>query len=392
MGNNIKSQLSARRGAAWFALSLLVFTVSGCGVVDLKAPNLKDIKLPSLGLGGAGNSANPTEPNNDLIAANLVHTLVQLPSLNPLVTVVQMQQSSSEFDLQTKLALANRGYQIDPVSGSDDEYVVTTEIEHSSTPTGRYRLYTVNIGAVSVERAYEVVEGLTVPVSSQLVTGTTERSISINDGIFESPDNRLTAVDFQSLDAPAPEAVKVAAVTVEAPQQPLFVEEQPVATPTTVEPQVVQQVEVPAGDSNVPNLLAASEAGVQKHNLYEIGQSNYVDVFDGYEDVEQSVLIFPNDSLRLGDSNKQIIDQYVSSMDPDTDVLSVIGCSIGATEIKNGNSLLALGRANRVKEAFLFSGLEHDQILEEGCWAPEAFNEALPHRGVVVTLKRQKPS
>jgi len=117
-----------------------------------------------------------------------------------------------------------------------------------------------------------------------------------------------------------------------------------------------------------------------------------VDVFDDYEDVEQSVLIFPNDSLRLGDSNKQIIDQYVSSMNPETDVLSVIGCSIGATEIKNGNSLLALGRANRVKEAFLFSGLEHDLILEEGCWAPEAFNEALPHRGVIVTLKRQKPS
>jgi len=229
MGNKNKSQLLARRRSSWLALSLIIFTVSGCGVADLKAPNLTEMNFPNLGLGNTSNSANPNEPNSDLIAANLVHTLVQLPSLNPLVTVVQMQPSSSEFDLQTKLALANRGYQIDPVSGSDDEFVVTTEIQNSSTATGRYQLYTVNIGEVSVERAYEVVEGLTVPVSAQLVTGTTERAISINDDIFESPDNRLTAVDFQSLDAPdVPEAVKVAAVTAKTPE-PLIVDAEPPA-------------------------------------------------------------------------------------------------------------------------------------------------------------------
>jgi len=211
MGHKNKSQLLAQRRSTWLALALIIFTLSGCSVADLKAPNLKEINFPSLGLGSTGYPVNPQELDNDLIAANLVNTLVQLPSLNPLVTVVQMQHSSSEFDLQTKLALANRGYQIDPVSGSDDQFVVTTEIEHSSTATGRYRLYTVNIGPVSVERAYEVVEGLTMPVSAQLVTGAAERTISINDGIFESPDNRLTAVDFQSLDAP--EAVKVAVVT-----------------------------------------------------------------------------------------------------------------------------------------------------------------------------------
>lgn len=39
-------------------------------------------------------------------------------------------------------------------------------------------------------------------------------------------------------------------------------------------------------------------------------------------------------------------------MNPDTDVLSVIGCSLEPTAIQNGNSLLAIGRANRVKESF----------------------------------------
>lgn len=126
-----------------------------------------------------------------------------------------------------------------------------------------------------------------------------------------------------------------------------------------------------------------------KPNFYDTLVSHYDDVFTDYEDVDQSILVFPNDSLRLGDDNKLIIEQYVEAMNPETDLMSVIGCSHGNTEINNGNSLLALGRANRVKEALLFSGLEHDKILEEGCWASETFDDVMPRRGVVLTLKRR---
>lgn len=127
-----------------------------------------------------------------------------------------------------------------------------------------------------------------------------------------------------------------------------------------------------------------------KANFYETLESNYADVFEEYEDMDQSILVFPNDSLRLGDANKLIIEQYVEAMNPETDLMSVIGCSHGNTNVSNGNSLLALGRANRVKEALLFSGLEHDSILEEGCWASETFDDVMPRRGVVLTLKRRK--
>ena len=99
--------------------------------------------------------------------------------------------------------------------------------------------------------------------------------------------------------------------------------------------------------------------------------------------------MFPNDSLRLGERNKETIARYVSELDPATDVLSVIGCSHGNTRIDNGNELLAIGRANRVKEAFLFAGIDHEQVLEESCWAGESF-EKMPRRGVVLTLKRRR--
>lgn len=149
----------------------------------------------------------------------------------------------------------------------------------------------------------------------------------------------------------------------------------------------------PAQDSSQAEVESVPrERSSVKANFYDTLVSHYDDVFTDYEDVDQSILVFPNDSLRLGDDNKLIIEQYVEAMNPETDLMSVIGCSHGNTEVSNGNSLLALGRANRVKEALLFSGLEHDKILEEGCWASETFDDVMPRRGVVLTLKRRANS
>ena len=126
-----------------------------------------------------------------------------------------------------------------------------------------------------------------------------------------------------------------------------------------------------------------------RQNMYETRRSNYAPLFAEYEDLRQDTLIFPNDSLVLGEANKRLIADYARDLDPATDVLSVIGCSHGRTAIDNGNEVLAIGRANRVKEAFVFAGLDHDQVLEESCWAG-TYHEVFPKRGVVVTLKRQR--
>lgn len=333
-------------------MSAAFVTVSGCSALDLKAPNLKNISLGNITIPWSNN-----DPAYDLIAANLVNSIVQIPLLNPLITPVQMADPTSDYETQLQAALTDRGFQIEPLSDESEAFQVNADIDRGSSSAGRHKNYSLNIGPITVARGYRVIDGDTVPVTPQHISGTNERAITINDDLFEDSDITLASAEFEPLGDS--EKVTIIAVPIEKAE---------------------------------PKLLAANDVAGPTKNLFETGQSNYVEVFDRYEDVEQSVLIFPNDSLRLGDNNKQIIEQYVSKMDPDTDVLSVIGCSIGQTGIKNGNSLLALGRANRVKEAFLFSGLEHEQILEEGCWAPEAFTEALPRRGVVVTLKRQKES
>ena len=78
-------------------------------------------------------------------------------------------------------------------------------------------------------------------------------------------------------------------------------------------------------------------------NLYDTRRSNSADVLDGYDEVVSHVLVFPDDSLKLGPDNKAIISDVLEAMAPETDILSVVGCSHGATSIAddNGNALLA---------------------------------------------------
>ena len=344
--------MGARRSIRWSVLPIAVFLISGCS--SMGGPD-KDFSFKDLSFKNFKAPWSDRDPSYDKIAENLVNSLIQVPQLNPEIKAVHIPESAREFDVQLKAAFARSGFDLKPVSDNADVLLVSSEIKKTSTVAGRHRVFGVTMGEVSIVRAYAVVGGSTVPVTSQLIMGTEALAIDVNDEIFGSPDRSLASVEFQI--PGAEENVRVMPVSIEKAE---------------------------------PKLLAANSNDARKQNYFDLGQSNYGGVFNEYENVVSSVLIFPNDSLRLGGTNKAVIEKYVSQMNPETDVLSVIGCSLGPTNIKNGNSLLAIGRANRVKEAFLFSGLDHDQVLEEGCWSSESAEMALPTRGVVVTLMRQK--
>jgi len=317
-----------------------LFSLSACSTLGLNAPWSKT-----------------QGQDYELIAGNLVNSIAQVPHLNPQLATVQVSRPRSSFERHVNEELDERGYKLEMIASEEGLNQVKPAIRQLSSETGKQNLYVLSIGQITVERAYDIVADKTVPTSELIFRGAEERKISLNDDIFDVPDSAFSTVAFKAYDGP----------------------------------QIKDVLAAPAPQQRTAWWKRDKQNAV-KRNIYETMTSNYSDVFSGFEDVQQSILIFPNDSLRLGETNKQIIEQYVSKMDPDTDMLSVIGCSHGETQINNGNSLLALGRANRVKEAFLFSGLEHDQILDEGCWAPQTFDEVMPRRGVVLTLKRKKNS
>ncbi|MFT7213418.1 MAG: hypothetical protein ACI9XK_003675, partial [Granulosicoccus sp.] len=161
------------------------------------------------------------------------------------------------------------------------------------------------------------------------------------------------------------------------------------AVPLTVPKNISPLSGLVASVSTANSLTVGTIASLNAKNVFDLGGSNYANALGEHDIVVEQVLTFPNDSLRMGNTNKELLDALVTRYNPVTDLFSVLGCSLGPTNLKNGNAALALGRASRVREALLFAGVDQHKILDEGCWAGDSSNSTLPRRGVVVTLNRQ---
>ena len=293
----------------------------------------------------------------DRVAQNLVFTLAQLRGLNPLGTTVQLSEPRTAFGEAVVRRIRDVGYGVQSVPDDRGANYLRYRIQRTASEAVEETRYSVSIGDVSIERAYDLVDDRFVPVSPQRVTGaTTAATVELNDDLFGlDPDATVSLVAYDA----------------------------------DVSPQVV---DVSSGEIEPPVRDAAGADGFGarvKQNLYTRLSSNYADLFASYDDVDTHDLVFPNDSMRLGPEQKAIIADYAARVDPETDLVSVVGCSHGRTAIDNGNSVLAIGRANRVKEALVFAGVSPETVLDEGCWA-DSYHTRFPKRGVVMTLKRRR--
>ena len=294
------------------------------------------------------------EAELDLVAQNLVYTLAQLVELNPLSTTIQLSEPRTSFGRDIVRRIRDVGYGVQSVPDDRGRHYLRYRVQQTTSELSEETRYTVSIGSVSVERAYDRVDGRLVPVSELRVRGSTEStSVELNDDLF-------------AIDSASP----ISTISFNADAQPSIVDATGIESPST---------------ADVPNLFGAR----LKQNLYGRIDSNYAELFADYDDIDQDNLSFGNDSMRLGAEQKALIADYASRVNPQTDLISIVGCSHGSTSIDNGNSVLALGRTNRVKEALVYAGLSPERILDEGCWAGQ-YHATFPKRGVVMTLKRRR--
>lgn len=306
-----------------------------------------------------------------LIAENLVHVLAQLDGSSPITTTVQLPEAKTPFGTILHKAIVDVGYGHQAVVGDIGENLVRYKAENSETETGYRTLYRVEIGEAFAEREYRVENRMLLPTSPYRVSGTNEE-LALNDYIF---DESVPTADYAYVTARAggvPE-IKVFDVPqyklVEAPQ-----------TPTIIRSAGLGAV---SSGSQLQNIYGG------KKNIYDTKRSNFEGLFSQYEGISTKVLIFPNDSLRLGGKNKRLIKSLAASFDPESEVFSVLGCSQGITDLDNGNEYLAVGRAARVKEELLLHGVAENKIFDEGCWGADHEVKDMPTRGVVLTRKRQ---
>lgn len=298
-----------------------------------------------------------SDANALLVVSNIVFVLRQLDELPPIQTTLQIKPPVTSVGRAVLNTLTENGYGLQLVDSDIGPHYVRYKFEEATTESGLITRFSMSVGDISVARDYLIREGAVLPDSVVEVRGAAEVFTELNDGIFENNGANYEA-DVVFADTRLPELSGPAQLV--------------------------------ASTANLNNALPANGIKVIKENMYDARESNYSALFNDYQDVESTVLVFSNDSLRLGQKNKRIITDIASRMNPETDLVSVIGCSHGRTAIDNGNSVLAVGRAHRVKEAFVFAGVDYGKVLDEGCWARVHFDEMMPRRGVVLTLKRRK--
>lgn len=322
--------------------SCLAFSIAGCGVL----PHKENSNSPLLRV------VNSQEHNNRLVASNLIHVLAQLDELRPINTTIQITEPVTPLGETVLALLRDAGYGIQKVVGDLGANYVRYKYEESTTEQGPVTRYTMSIGAIEASRDYTVSAGVIYPDSALEITGASEIFAQLNDGIFDK-----YGVNYEDR---------------------VFFND-------SVLPEVTLELDVANADESQD---VAQQ--VLRQNMYDTRESNYATIFENYENIESTVLVFSNDSMALGTRNKRVISDFARKMNPATDLISVIGCSHGKSRIKNGNNVLAIGRANRVKEAFIYAGIDYGKVLDEGCWAPRHFDEAMPRRGVVLSIKRRK--
>lgn len=374
-------------------LSRLAFLVSLCVFVF------------SLLLGGCSlRSVKPTsvELNSEqdlVIAQDFANVLVQINALSPWAAVLsfgldneqeatvglsrEQQLLHRSFARAFRAAVTQSGYATRTVQDSNVSHFVSFSVT-SVTDVGSLQTFTydVSVGEVDFRRAYRSLEdGGIAPVSTMLVRGADISHIVSNDSIFEprynNSDTHSIARENTRLDTGF--------------DSPLQEKRQPAQLIPPINKEVVEPLLNAQDTQNAEPAIAVDDTQfslVRKANIADTGSSNYESLLLDKQDIAEQTLIFGDDSYVLGNQNKNLLSKVMSDFNPETDVVSVVGCSTGTTKIENGNAALAIGRANRVKEALLYNGIPHDKIYDEGCWSPNANSTSFPNRGVVITIKR----
>jgi hypothetical protein len=304
------------------------------------------------------------------IVEDLAGVIAQI--YDPLTTTLQINAANSDLTLNHFAAvLAMKGFGIQRVSADQGSNFMSYSKTEYKLDNSLNVNFAVAVGAVSVTRKYQLLANNVVAPASTVRLAGTRAPVIINDIV--SSKKQVTDRSFSK-------AQYVASLSLDE-QTPII---------SLITPEIVSNIAAQSSDG--PSLRALNSSKIEVNNLFYANQSTFSSVLDDRSKIYKYVVVFGNDSMVLGDSNKSLIDQLVENVLIDDDIVSLVGCSNGPTSLEIGNEGLALGRASRVTEALMARGVPRDNVLDEGCWAPVAEEQdRFPSRGVVLELWRRNP-
>ena len=333
-------------------------------------------------LGGCASLQEDTSSTPDVVATRTVVSAtdeamandmvgVATQIFNPIETTLQFNANDTDALLAHFIEeFAEAGYGIQRVSADQGSHYFTYSINDlSPTDSDTGVRFDTSIGAVDLSRDYTLAGSRAVSPNSPFRLSGTREPVEVMDEAAEA-FNPATD-EFSSV-------VYLAALNLDEQAPPVI---------SLITNDIVNRVANETTQS--ASLQALNSSRVEVSNLFYSDQSNFTSVLDNYKQIDRQVVVFGDDSLVLGNTNKSLIKQWVDQRLQPDDLVSLVGCSNGPTALDIGNEGLALGRANRVTQALLEEGVPRDRILDEGCWAPVSAGDKFPSRGVVLELWRE---
>ena len=342
--------------------------------VEAAAPLVALIIASCVALGGCATpgsvpeAAAPPPAAEGAMLDDLAAALAQLHT--PRATTIQVTRGDDALTEAFVERLAAAGYGIQRVDADQGAHHLALERDRAEGEGGeRLTRLALAVGVTDLERRYRVAKGRAVPASA-LVVGGTRRPIRLDDEERFGPaaDATLARVDY----------LGTAPVLASTPLISLITDD------------VVAGVAREAsGGAGGPTLAAVNSSRVEVANLFYDDGGAFGALRDTFEPAERTVVVFPNDSMRLGQDGKRQIEDFIEAFREETDMIGLVGCSNGPTALEIGNEGLALGRSRRVAEELTSLGVARERVIDEGCWAPVNARDRFPSRGVVMEILRR---
>lgn len=313
-------------------------------------------------------AASTVAPVYRTIAADVVSAAKQI--FPPISSTLQFPRDTDPVTEYFSQQFAAEGYGIQRVSADQGANLFSYNGREADIDGKTLISVETTIGVVQIGRDYTIPRTNTVSPASPFRLSGTRIPIDVADTTnsrFVVSNPEFTAVEY------------VASLDLEGQAPPVI---------SLITDDLVSRVA--ASNAQSVSVQALNSNRMEVTNLFYADQSNFSSILDNFDRVERQVVVFGNDSMVLGNTNKALIEQFVKERFKDNDLVSLVGCSNGPTALEIGNEGLALGRAERVTQELLARGVARDRVLAEGCWAPVSVGDKFPSRGVVLELWRER--
>ncbi|MFK7889398.1 MAG: hypothetical protein AB8B63_01180 [Granulosicoccus sp.] len=333
------ARLKTFRSMTYLLASLTIVGCNTPGPVDSYGAG-----IPAQAIAPRINSNDAVIENTDalerahlqLIATNLVSTLVQVPGMQSSVRTLQISAPQSAFGHVVVRALEDAGYGLQLVSADQGQYYVSYSKRLSETESGWVTDYALRVANVQVSREYSVSGNTIYPSSLMIISGVDDVSgIELTDRIFaeQGGDGHAFVSGLQIAEKPDPTM--------------------PVSTIA------VNDYDALPDGKRTPQKQILAEA---QQRFFEMDARRAMPDLEDFAKYRRTVLMFSDTTTRvLGNGNKRAV-ALLSREFASGDIMVIKAC-----QDADGANEQAMGRAIRVEQELTGLGVPGEQTYIAPC-------------------------